>query len=67
MSLFQVYVTPPYGMVEQDDFLNGCLELKTLLSPEELLESIHEIEKNAGRERVIRLGTADAGSGYSAL
>ena len=28
------YVTPPYGMVEQDDFLNGCLELRTLLSPE---------------------------------
>ena len=50
------YVTTPYGMVEQDDFLNGCLELKTLLSPEELLESIHEIEKNAGRERVIHWG-----------
>ena len=43
-------------LVEQDDFLNGCLELKTLLSPEELLESIHEIEKNAGRERVIHWG-----------
>ena len=30
-------VTPPYGMTEQDDFLNGCLELRTLLPPEELL------------------------------
>lgn len=50
------YVTPPYGMVEQDDFLNGCLELRTLSTPEELLESLHEIEKQAGRERVIHWG-----------
>lgn len=26
-------VTAPYGGVEQDDFLNGCLELKTFLPP----------------------------------
>ena len=26
-------VTEPYGGVEQDDFLNGALELKTLLPP----------------------------------
>lgn len=50
------YVTPPYGMVEQDDFLNGCLELKTLLVPEELLEELHRIEQNAGRERVVHWG-----------
>lgn len=50
------YVTPPYGMVEQDDFLNGCLELKTLLAPEELLEELHRIEQNAGRERVVHWG-----------
>lgn len=50
------YVTSPYGMVEQDDFLNGCLELKTLLAPEELLEELHRIEQNAGRERVVHWG-----------
>lgn len=49
-------VTPPYGVVEQDDFLNACLELKTLMTPEELLEELHIIEKNAGRERVIHWG-----------
>lgn len=49
-------VTPPYGMVEQDDFLNGCLELRTLLTPEELLDELHEIEKSAGRERIIHWG-----------
>lgn len=49
-------VTPPYGVTDQDDFLNGCLELKTLLSPEELLEALHEIELDAGRERIIHWG-----------
>lgn len=49
-------VTEPYGGVEQDDFLNACLILKTFLSPQELLERLHEIEQDAHRERVIRWG-----------
>ncbi|MGN1481605.1 2-amino-4-hydroxy-6-hydroxymethyldihydropteridine diphosphokinase [Porcipelethomonas sp.] len=50
------YVTEPYGGVEQDDFLNACLMLKTLLTPEELLEKLHEIEQAAHRERIVRWG-----------
>ena len=50
------YVTPPYGMVEQDDFLNACLKLRTLMTPEELLEELHKIEQGAGRERIIHWG-----------
>ncbi|MCM1024833.1 MAG: 2-amino-4-hydroxy-6-hydroxymethyldihydropteridine diphosphokinase [Roseburia sp.] len=49
-------VTAPYGGVEQEDFLNSALELETLLSPEELLELLHEIENRAGRERTIHWG-----------
>ena len=49
-------VTEPYGGVEQDDFLNACLCLKTYLSPEELLRRLHEIEQDAHRERIIRWG-----------
>lgn len=48
--------TQPYGGVEQEDFLNGALELETLLRPEELLEVLHEIENEAGRERTVRWG-----------
>ncbi len=48
--------TKPYGGVEQDDFLNGCIEVETLLSPEELLCLINHIEKQAGRERLIHWG-----------
>lgn len=49
-------VTKPYGNVEQDDFLNGCIEIETLYSPQELLEIINDIEQGAGRKRVIRWG-----------
>ena len=49
-------VTEPYGGVEQDDFLNGALELKTLLPPYELLNLLHEIEADANRERIIHWG-----------
>lgn len=48
--------TKPYGGVEQEDFLNACLSLRTLLTPQELLDRLHEIEQKAGRERVIRWG-----------
>ena len=36
--------------------LNGCLELETLLTPQELLEELHRIEQEAGRERKIHWG-----------
>ena len=49
-------VTEPVGGVEQDDFLNGCLKLRTLYTPHELLSRLHEIENEAGRERKIRWG-----------
>lgn len=50
------YETKAYGGVEQGDFLNGAVELRTLLGPEELLERIHEIERHAHRERTLRWG-----------
>ena len=43
-------------MTDQDEFLNGALKLRTLLTPHELLERLHEIEREAKRERVIRWG-----------
>ncbi len=49
-------VTAPYGGVEQDDFLNACLRLRTLLTPQELLDRMHEIEQAAHRERLVHWG-----------
>lgn len=49
-------VTAPYGGVEQDDFLNGAMELETLYTPEELLDVLHTVEQAAKRERLVRWG-----------
>lgn len=49
-------VTKPYGGVEQDDFLNGAVELETLYSPEKLLDRLHEIEAEHDRKRLIHWG-----------
>ena len=48
--------TKPYGPVEQENFLNGCVEIETLYSPDELLSKIHIIEKEAGRVRKVHWG-----------
>ena len=49
-------ITEPYGDVEQDDFLNGCLEIETIYSPQDLLAVINDIEQGAGRKRLIHWG-----------
>lgn len=49
-------VTKPVGFTEQDDFLNACAEIDTVLSPEELLSLLHKIENGAGREREVHWG-----------
>lgn len=48
--------TEPYGGVEQDDFLNTAVKLRTLLTPKELLDHIRDVESAAGRVREIRWG-----------
>ena len=48
--------TEPYGVTDQDEFLNGALKMETLLTPHELLELLHRIEQEAGRKRIRRWG-----------
>lgn len=42
---------PPFGYLEQDDFLNAILVLQTSLSPKELLKNLLRIEKLQKRKR----------------
>lgn len=56
LAVSDFLVTEPYGGVEQDYFLNGAMKIRTLLTPHELLERLHEIEREAKRERVVRWG-----------
>ena len=48
--------TEPYGGVEQDKFLNGCIGIKTLETPQELLRTVNRIEAEEGRERLVHWG-----------
>jgi len=50
------YDTKPVGYVEQDEFLNGALEIRTLLSPKKLMQFLLEKEQDLKRERIIRWG-----------
>jgi 2-amino-4-hydroxy-6-hydroxymethyldihydropteridine diphosphokinase len=45
------YRTPPWGKVEQPDFLNAVIALETPLPPHDLLDALLEIERQAGRLR----------------
>jgi 2-amino-4-hydroxy-6-hydroxymethyldihydropteridine diphosphokinase len=49
--------TDPVGYLDQPRFLNGAAALKTDLSPRALLERLHEIEGELGRNRAgLRFG-----------
>lgn len=48
--------TEPFGYIEQDNFLNACLEVKTLMTAQEFLKSILQIELDMGRVREIKWG-----------
>ncbi|MEA3498525.1 MAG: 2-amino-4-hydroxy-6-hydroxymethyldihydropteridine diphosphokinase [Campylobacterota bacterium] len=44
-------INPPFGYIEQDDFLNGIIVLKTNLSPMESLRAFQRYENRLGRKR----------------
>ncbi len=52
----EYFVTEPYGGAAKEEFLNSAMVLKTLLTPYELLERLHEIEQEADRERTVHWG-----------
>ena len=48
--------TKPWGYVDQEDFINGVIRIKTLLSPSKLMDYLLEIEHIFKRERDIHWG-----------
>lgn len=47
----RIYRTPPWGKLDQPDFLNAVVVLETELEPHDLLDALLNIERIAGRER----------------
>ena len=56
LAVSDFLATEPYGMVDQDEFLNGAIKIRTLLTPYELLDRLNEIEREAKRERIVHWG-----------
>jgi 2-amino-4-hydroxy-6-hydroxymethyldihydropteridine diphosphokinase len=50
------YSTEPVGYTDQEDFVNAVVEIRTQLSPSELLACCHVIEDELGRSRLVRWG-----------
>jgi 2-amino-4-hydroxy-6-hydroxymethyldihydropteridine diphosphokinase len=50
------YNSLPWGKVDQEDFINQVIEIKTKFSPWELLHKLQEIEINMGRQRLEKWG-----------
>ncbi len=55
-KLSTVYESLPWGVKEQEKFLNCVLELRTYLDPFSLLERLKDIERNVGRKERFRWG-----------
>ena len=51
-----IYVTPPWGYLDQPDFLNQVIEVETVLHPIPLLHLLKDIEAKLGREATFRNG-----------
>jgi 2-amino-4-hydroxy-6-hydroxymethyldihydropteridine diphosphokinase len=51
-----VYETEPVGVTDQPRFLNQVVGVATALTPEALLETLQQIERDFGRERLVRWG-----------
>jgi len=47
----EIYRSAPVGHAAQPDFLNAVARLETGLAPEALLDALHAIERQHGRER----------------
>nr|WP_279237543.1 2-amino-4-hydroxy-6-hydroxymethyldihydropteridine diphosphokinase [Dyella sedimenti] len=46
-----LYLTPPWGVLEQPPFVNAVAHVDTVLAPQELLDALLVIERAAGRVR----------------
>jgi 2-amino-4-hydroxy-6-hydroxymethyldihydropteridine diphosphokinase len=55
-QISSVYETEPVGYVDQPNFLNLCVEVKTELTPQQLLQQCFYTEQQLHRVRDIRWG-----------
>jgi len=47
---------PPFGFLDQSDFLNGLMLIETDMTPRQLLQYVLRVEKKFGRKRLFKDG-----------
>jgi len=52
----KLYRSAPWGVTDQDWFVNACVAVQTDLSPHELLKHCQAVENDMGRVRTLRWG-----------
>ncbi|MGB7287030.1 MAG: 2-amino-4-hydroxy-6-hydroxymethyldihydropteridine diphosphokinase [Salaquimonas sp.] len=52
----RLYETPPWGDVDQDDFINACAKIQSNLEPIQLLKAMKNQEAELKREKTRRWG-----------
>jgi 2-amino-4-hydroxy-6-hydroxymethyldihydropteridine diphosphokinase len=52
----RLYRTAPWGVTDQDWFLNACIGVATALSPQDLLKICQAVENDMGRVRTLHWG-----------
>ncbi len=55
-KISRLYKTPPWGVVDQDWFINACVSIDCEVSPQKLLEHCLAAELSLKRQRTIRWG-----------
>jgi 2-amino-4-hydroxy-6-hydroxymethyldihydropteridine diphosphokinase len=56
VELSSLYETDPVGGIAQPKFLNAVAGIETMLTPEQLLDEMMQIERSFGRIRTVRNG-----------
>ncbi|HEY7751032.1 MAG TPA: 2-amino-4-hydroxy-6-hydroxymethyldihydropteridine diphosphokinase [Ignavibacteriaceae bacterium] len=55
-SVSSFYESKPFGILNQDDFINAVIKIKTAYQPEELYHKLKSIESEIGRKKTIKWG-----------
>jgi 2-amino-4-hydroxy-6-hydroxymethyldihydropteridine diphosphokinase len=56
IAVSSIYESLPYGQIEQEDFFNAVIEIKTYFEPKDLFHFLKSIEKQVGRKLAEKWG-----------
>jgi 2-amino-4-hydroxy-6-hydroxymethyldihydropteridine diphosphokinase len=56
VAVSSLYTTPPWGVTDQEPFVNAAALVETALAPRPLLQALKRLEQEAGRVATYRWG-----------